>query len=383
MTVSPAAYPQGSAGTPVFVSLSNTGGGVATNVSTVTVTLNTGFTYVGVTTGPAPTSEFVGQTLTWVGLGDIAAGTTPITFQVTVTSSLTTTAGTQQFGTFNATFGDFFGEGFTSNVCRAITVSAVAGPTLTKTPSTQGPVSVGSPVTWTLTYGNGGSASLLNTVVQDTLPLGYTYSSSSSSASITPTVMPGSPAIVRWTVGTLAGGASGTLTLTAIAGPITSGTGNPLTQTFTNNATIAGTDAGGNSYNVAASAQVTEQQTDLSLGKSVDQSQLTSLPGTLTYTLQPRYSGTTLQTLSRVLDPQPAGVTFTTANQGGTVAAYVPVLAVQGLDNSSEPKTSIDLTTSVSAIATGGTVTATMTVKSLDSSSVISAVTPTSPLVFN
>ena len=53
-----------------------------------------------------------GNTLTWLGgLGDIAGGATAATFQVAVDSSVTTSSGAKQFGTFHATYGDIFGEG--------------------------------------------------------------------------------------------------------------------------------------------------------------------------------------------------------------------------------------------------------------------------------
>ena len=70
-----------------------------------------------------------------------------MTIQVSVASSVSGTVGAKQFGTFHAVYGDVFGEGFTADVCRDITVTPVPAPTLTKTPSTQGPVATGSPVT--------------------------------------------------------------------------------------------------------------------------------------------------------------------------------------------------------------------------------------------
>ena len=380
MTVSPTTYPQGSAGQPVIVSLTNTGASIATNVNTVSVTLNTGFTYVGMVSGNAP-SSISGQVLSWTNIGDVAGGATPLVFQLSVNSSLTGSAGVQQFGTFQANYGDIFGEGFTANVCRAITVAAVPGPTLTKTPATRGPVGVGAPVTWTLNYSNTGSAALSNTVLQDTLPAGFTYQSSSSSPSITPTVIVGPPGIIKWNIGTLAANATGSVTITALAGPVTSGTGNPLTQTFTNNATLTG-DSSGTNYSQSASAQVSVQKGELSIGKTVDKSQLTSFPGSLTYTINPAYTGTDLLNAARVIDPLPTGVTFTSAGQGGTGGAYVPVAKVDGIDNNgTAPNTQVSLSTSANTAATGGSVTVTMTLTALDSSSGVSAVTPDSTLV--
>ena len=64
--------------------------------------------------------------------------------------------------------------------------------------------------------------------------------------------------IVRWSLGTLAAGASGSVTITARAGAITSGT----EQIFTNTATLSGKDSGGTPYDVDASADVTVQALD-------------------------------------------------------------------------------------------------------------------------
>ena len=97
-------------------------------VNNVSLTLAPGFTYFATTSGPAP--SVVGHTLTWLGgLGDIAGGadggddpgrrSTP---------RCRARLGTKQFGTFHATYGDVFGEGFTANVCRDDHGGAVPAP---------------------------------------------------------------------------------------------------------------------------------------------------------------------------------------------------------------------------------------------------------------
>src|SRR6185295_12830732 len=109
---------------------------------------------------------------------------------------------------------------------------------------------------------------------------------------------------------------AGTITVTALAGTISG-----ASQTFTNNATLTGSDSSNNSYSTSASANVTVTQTSLSLGKTVDQSILTSLPGNLTYTLNPSYTGSSPLTNSYLVDPLPAGLNSSgiTVNQGGSV----------------------------------------------------------------
>jgi len=354
---SPKTFPQNGS-QPLTVSLVNTGGSVATNVNNVSVTLSSGFTYLGTISGPQPSVS--GQTLNWGSIGDVAGGQTPITFQVEVGPSVKNNVGTYQFGKFQANYGDIFGEGFSANLCRSITISPVPAPSLIKSPSTQGPFLPGSPVKWTLIYQNTGSAEMVNTILEDVLPPGFRYVSGSPS----PMVIPGEPTIVRWTIGTLAPGQSGSVTVTALAGPITAGSGDPPAQTFTNIATLTGQDAGGTSYSASAEATVELQGLAIALTKTVDKALLTNLPDTLTYTLRPSYSGIGLLENVRVIDPIPTGVTYLSAGQGGTYGAYVPIAAVNGVESDgTNPESTVSLSTSLTTLQFGGSVIVTMLVK--------------------
>ena len=368
LTYSPATYPQGGSSL-LTVNIANTGGSVATNVGNVSIALAPGFTYAGTTAGPTPDVSLDGRTLTWIGgLGDIDGGATAVTFQVAVDASVSSTTGLKQFGQFHATYGDVFGEGFTADLCRDITVSPAPAPSLAKTPPTQGPVSTGSTVTWTLSYGNSGAAALLGTTLEDKLPPGFSFISSSSSPSLgAPTVIPAaSGTIVRFNVGTIPATtpSAGTVTINARAGPVTAGSGDPPQQTFTNNATLKGQDAAGNPFSVAASADVVVQALDITLGKSVDKSFLNP-PGNITYTLTPESSSNDLLDSVRVIDPLPAGVSSppVSVGQGGTFGPYVPTPAVPG--NDPGPPV-LDTTMSVSSnfVTQGGTVTVTLNVHS-------------------
>ncbi len=224
----PTTYPQNGTGN-IQASLKNVGGSVANNVNNTTVVLEPGFTYVGTTSGPAPSVS--GQTLTWSSLPDIPSDGEAVTVELSVGPSISSTTGQKKIATVKSEYGDLFGEGFTGVFCRELTVTPTPVPTVTKTPPTQGPVSPGTPVTWTISYGNTGAAALLNSVVEDTLPPGFTYVSSSSSPSLgAPTVIPGSQVKVRWNKGTINANTpnSGTVTITARAGAVTNGSGDPL-----------------------------------------------------------------------------------------------------------------------------------------------------------
>jgi hypothetical protein len=98
LTTSPSTFPQNGTGL-LGVSITNTGGSIATSTRDVGLTLAPGFTYVSTTSGPAPTVS--GQTLAWgTALGNVAGGTTPVTIQVAVSSSISSTTGAEQLGTF-------------------------------------------------------------------------------------------------------------------------------------------------------------------------------------------------------------------------------------------------------------------------------------------
>jgi uncharacterized repeat protein (TIGR01451 family)/uncharacterized repeat protein (TIGR02543 family) len=372
LTLDSNTYPQNGTGL-LDVSIKNVGGDTASNIASLGVTLAPGITYAGTTTGPTPNVS--GQTLVWPGgVGDIAGGATAVTFQVSIDPSVSSTAGSKHLGDLSATFTDDFGGKFTAGVCKDVTIAAVPVPVLTKTPASQGPVSPGDPVTWTLSYGNNGGSALNGSTVQDTLPAGFTYVSSSSSPSLgAPTVIPSSQTSVRWSTGTLAAStpAAGTITITARAGQLTNGTGDPLTQTFTNNATLAGTSSG-TTFSANASATVDVEALPISLGKTVDHSFLSSLPGSALYTMTPRSADDSSLSNVRVIDPLPAGITATpTVGQGGTYGAYSPIAAVGG-DDGAGFTTSIAVSTNV--VASGTPVTVSLTVKS--ASTTVTGVSP-------
>ncbi|MES2826418.1 MAG: InlB B-repeat-containing protein, partial [Pseudomonadota bacterium] len=186
------------------------------NDSTVSVTganitgsLPSGSTYVTCTGGSACSNT--SGSLSWT-LGTLAGGATgSATLVLTVPNSWTTSSLTES-ATLAATAPDSspVTKAATSTVAvtgySAITAAAF---TLTKTASaTQ--IAPGGTVTYTITYANYGGTSASSVVITDALPAGMTYSSSTGggvNASNT----------VTWTIGTVAAGASGSVTVTATA----------------------------------------------------------------------------------------------------------------------------------------------------------------------
>src|SRR4051812_20542815 len=100
-----------------------------------------------------------------------------------------------------------------------------------------------------------------------------------------------------------------------------------------------------------AAGAATAAASQLSLGKSVDKPTI-SAPDTLSYTLTPGYSGAELLENAKVLDPLPAGATFVNAGQGGSLGAYLPQAAVDGVDDDTiAPDTTVSLSASPTTVA--------------------------------
>ncbi|KAB8140778.1 DUF11 domain-containing protein [Chloroflexia bacterium SDU3-3] len=174
----------------------NDGPASATNVR-VTDTLPTGLTYSGAT--PAPTSTS-GQVLTW-NLGTMAAGTS-------TTITVVATVGAASLGNYTNradittdTPNDTPGDNTTT------TTVQVVRPSLSITKTGPAVAAAGSQLAYTLAYQNSGDAVASNATVVDTLPAGTSY----LSASPAPTSVSGQT--ITWNLGTLAVGASGTITV--------------------------------------------------------------------------------------------------------------------------------------------------------------------------
>ena len=150
-----------------------------------------------------------GQNVT-IPLGDLAGGASGnVTLIVTVggsysSPSLLNTA--TIFGT--APDGSAVSKTATSTIAVNVPVPAF---TLIKTSSaTQ--IAPGGSVIWTITYKNYGTGSASGVAITDTLPPGFTYSSCTGGSSCS-----GSGSSASWTIGTVAAGASGLVTVTATA----------------------------------------------------------------------------------------------------------------------------------------------------------------------
>ncbi|MES2672928.1 MAG: InlB B-repeat-containing protein [Pseudomonadota bacterium] len=182
---------------------------VSVTGASITGSLPSGATYV-TCTGGTGCSNTLGS-LSWP-LGTLAGGATgSATLVLTVPSSWTTSSLTQA-ATLAATAPDASPVTKAATSTVAVTgYSAISAAAFTLTKSANATqIAPGGAVTYTIAYANYGGTSASSVVITDSLPAGMTYVSATGggvNASNT----------VTWTIGAVAAGASGSVTVTATA----------------------------------------------------------------------------------------------------------------------------------------------------------------------
>jgi uncharacterized repeat protein (TIGR01451 family) len=318
------------------VRLKNGGASTATGISNTSITLAAGVVYSGMGSGPFPDCDPIGAlpsgcsggVLTWnrsPGLiVDVPGGASGLAVNVSNTylSPAAPPISPPNVATMVTNYGDNFNESFKGGDCLSITVLPAPVPAITKTrvdiTGTPGDPSdeyvAGNVVYWKLAYANTGAADLLNAVVEDVVPGGFAVDSTTTPAPASVAPQGAGTTRVKWNLGTLAAGASGTITLGTIAPVIGS-----ASQTFTNSVTLSGFDAAGVPYSTApATDTATVIKPSVDPGKTVDKA--TANPGdTLTYTIVPVYTGSVLLTNATVTDPIPTNTAYlaSSANADG------------------------------------------------------------------
>jgi uncharacterized repeat protein (TIGR01451 family) len=198
-------------------------------------------------------------------LGDLAAATTSATGRATVTYVVMSSEG-QDINNVATIRSDTPDPDDTNNRATAsLTVGSVADLSLTKSAAPT-PVIAGTNITWTLTAMNGGPSTASNVVVADDVPAGVTVLSASGSGGATcnPGV-PGDPAQpATCSFGSLANGASRTMTIVA---KVNSGTKGVLV----NNARVSSdTFDPNNTNNLASTTTTVALSADLALTFTAD-----------------------------------------------------------------------------------------------------------------
>jgi uncharacterized repeat protein (TIGR01451 family) len=181
----------------------NVGPGVAANV-VLRESYPAGITYVSATPGPS-----VGN-YQW-NLGSIAPGASR-------TIVITVRALPSSYGTVvNRIAVNYTAlNGTALPTVRAQASTVIAGPSMVLAKSGPREVNPGQVFTYALTYGNIGQGTAHSVVVQDVLPAGVTYISSVPTGTLLGSTL-------TWNLGSVAGGASGTIVITVQATPAVSG----------------------------------------------------------------------------------------------------------------------------------------------------------------
>jgi uncharacterized repeat protein (TIGR01451 family) len=206
---------------------------VSVSGATITASLATGATYVSCMGGTACSNN--SGSLSWT-LGSLVAGASgSATLVMTVPNTWSTPSLTQS-ATLGATAPDASLVTKTATASVAVTGYSYNSPaafSLTKTAgATQ--IAPGANVTYTISYSNYGGTAASGVVITDTLPTGLTYASSTSGGV-------NASGTVTWTIGSVAAGASGSVTVTATAAtPFTAAnpTSNSASINWTSGSTV-------------------------------------------------------------------------------------------------------------------------------------------------
>jgi uncharacterized repeat protein (TIGR01451 family) len=317
----------------------NNGPSPATGV-VVTDTLPAGVTFVSASTGCTNAAGTVTCTI-----GSLANGASS-----TVTINATAPANAGNITNTATVTGNETDPNTANNKASAsTTVSAPASSDLAITKTGAATAMVSSPITYTIKATNNGPSPATGVVVTDTLPTGVSFNSATASQG----TCVNAAGTVTCTIGSLANGASSTVTINVTA-PGTAGT-------ITNTATVTGNETDPNPANNTASATtqvsaVAVASTDLAITKTAPATATVSSP--LAYTLKVTNNGPSPATGVSVTDTLPAGVTFVSASTGCTNAAGTVTCTIGSLANGA----SVTLTINVTIPGTAGTITNTATV---------------------
>jgi len=274
--------------------VTNDGPGIARNVAVVD-TLPAGVSYAGA--NPAPTSQS-GNTVSW-SLGDLGVGSsTTLTLNATVASA-TRGSVTNSVTISTSSSGDSPGDNTDTHTTTIIVPNVFVNKSGTAT------VLPGGNISYTLAYGNNGTAAAANVTLVDTLPPGTTL----VSANPAPTSQSGST--LTWAIGTVNVGQSGSITLVArAASNATAGT------VLTNQVTISTSTSGDSPGDNTSTSTTTVIAPNVRVNKT---GPATSLPGGLVdYTISYDNNGNAAAAGVSVVDTLPAGATFVSATPAPT-----------------------------------------------------------------
>jgi uncharacterized repeat protein (TIGR01451 family) len=269
-----------------IVTLTNIGPDAATGV-TINDLLPAGLDFVSATPSVGAYDEFLGQ---WF-VGTIAGNAT-----ATLTISALVVSETAQTNTAAVGTADQFDPNTANDSASVTETPQQADLAVTKVVSNATP-NVGDTITFTITVANTGPNAATGVTVTDPLPAGVSFVSDNPSQGAYDDLTG------VWTVGTVAPGATPTLTITA--------TVNSPSQ-IVNTATIDGDQFDPNPSNNTVSTTADPQSAELALAKSVSDA-TPNVSDQITFTVTLTNTGPNTATGVQVTDLLPAGVTFVSA----------------------------------------------------------------------
>jgi uncharacterized repeat protein (TIGR01451 family) len=269
------------------LTLTDLGPNTATNV-TVQDLLPTGLTFVSATPSQGNYNNTSGV---WT------VGTVTTATPQTLTIHATVVSPTAQTNTASISHSDQFDPVAANNTSSAAETPQQADLAVGKSVSNPTP-NFGDTITYTIHVTNNGPDAATNVTLQDILPSEVTFQSS--------TATQGSYVLATntWTVGTVASGATQTLTITVMVS-----SANPAANT----ASISHSDQfDPNPANNSDTTSITPQQSDLQLGKTVS-NPTPNVGNTVTFTITLTNNGFSTATNVTVQDLLPTGLTFVSA----------------------------------------------------------------------
>jgi uncharacterized repeat protein (TIGR01451 family) len=310
------------------IAVKNTGPSTATSVS-LSDALPAGTTLLSATTSQGTCIN--GNPVT-CAIGTLASGANAT---ITVKLRLDTGASATFTSTAKATATEYEPTPADNTASAATSTGPSADLSLTKT-ADKGTADVGETITWTLTANNAGPSPATGVTVTDTIPAGITGVTASGDAGVTCTVAAPTVSCAiagPWSTGSHVITLKGTLARSTAGSPLS------------NQASIAGAEFDpAPADNLSTATTNVSDAADLKVAKTADKTNA-GVGDTITWTVAATNDGPSAATGVTITDDFPAGVTFVSAS---TAAGPCPLVGTQ-------------VSCSVGALASGQTVTATIT----------------------
>ena len=340
------------------VTVDNLGTSTAKDV-VLTDVLPAGVTFDGASLAP---TSVVGQTLTWV-LGDMAPGSS-VVITIDVTPVATGGIGTNSA---SATTSSAEGGAGSTNNAASCDSNHLSPDVTVATSCIPGTANANSAYSLVVTFSNDGTTDALDAVLTDTVPAGF-FASDSFTASSTLGAVSVSGTTVTVTLGALAPGASGTLTISGTVSASASASGD-----YTNSAVITTTRTQSDASNDSAACTVTVTAPNLALSKTSSTTEITTtLDNSAVASAAEVVEAPSASTSDTVVTATRVTYTLTVTNNGDGVASAVTVTdtlptGISIVDNPDGGVVSGDTVTwAIPSLAVAASVTLTLTVETVN-----------------